>query len=116
MPLIGSREQRALREPLDARRVVDNSWPWPDSIAALAPGVAERLLRPFFTTKNHSNGLGLRLSQGLVERYGGGIGAGNRADGQSGEVFSVRLLTELQAPEAVNMHDGRPGNVVNASP
>jgi two-component system, NtrC family, sensor kinase len=44
-----------------------------------------------------------------VERYGGGIGAGNREDGQSGAVFSVRLLTEPQAPEAVNTRDGRPG-------
>jgi signal transduction histidine kinase len=43
----------------------------------LAPGVEERLLRPFFTTKNDGNGLGLRLSQGLVERYGGGVGTGN---------------------------------------
>lgn len=62
------------------------------------------------------NGLGLRLGQGLVGRYGGGIGTGNRTDRQSGAVFSVRLLTEPQAPEVVNTHDGRPGNVVNASP
>jgi len=78
--------------------------------------VGERLLRPFFTTKNDGNGLGLRLIQGLVERYGGRIGAGNRADGQSVAVFSVRLLTEPQAPEVVNTHDRRPGTVVNASP
>ena len=86
------------------------------AVTSLAPGVEERLLRPYFTTKNDGNGLGLRLSQGLVERYGGGIGTGNRTDRQSGAVFSVRLLTEPQAPEVVNTHDGRPGNVVNASP
>lgn len=85
-------------------------------VTSLAPGVDERLLRPYFTTKNDGNGLGLRLSQGLVERYGGGIGTGNRTDRQSGAVFSVRLLTEPQAPEVVNTHDERPGNVVNASP
>ena len=80
-----------------------------DSGAGLAPGVAERLFRPFFTTKNDGNGLGLWISLGLVERYGGGIVAANREDGQSGAVFSVRLLTEPQAPEAVNTRDGRPG-------
>ena len=80
-----------------------------DSGPGLAPGVAERLFRPFFTTKNDGNGLGLWISLGLVERYGGGIGAGNREDGHSGAVFSVRLLTEPQAPAAVNTRDGRPG-------
>ncbi len=80
-----------------------------DSGTGLAPGVAERLFRPFFTTRNDGNGLGLWISQGLVERYGGSITAANREDGQSGAVFSVRLLTEPQAPEAVNTRDGRPG-------
>ena len=79
-----------------------------DSGAGLAPGVEERLFRPFFTTKNDGNGLGLWISLGLVERYGGGIGAGHREDGQSGAVFSVRLLTEPQAPAATPTHDGRP--------
>jgi len=80
-----------------------------DSGPGLTPGVAERLFRPFFTTKNDGNGLGLWISLGLVERYGGGITAANREDGQRGAVFSVRLLTEPQAPEAVNTRDGRPG-------
>ncbi|MCY1536054.1 Adaptive-response sensory-kinase SasA [compost metagenome] len=80
-----------------------------DSGPGLAPGVAERLFRPFFTTKNDGNGLGLWISLGLVERYGGGIGAANRDDGNNGAVFSVRLLTEPQAPAAVNTRDGRPG-------
>lgn len=80
-----------------------------DSGPGLAPGVAERLFRPFFTTKNDGNGLGLWISQGLVERYGGLIVAGNRKDGLSGAVFSVRLLTEPQAPAAVHTRDGRPG-------
>ncbi|MFM6985025.1 MAG: cache domain-containing protein [Hydrogenophaga sp.] len=80
-----------------------------DSGTGLASGVAERLFRPFFTTKNDGNGLGLWISLGLVERYGGSITATNREDGQSGAVFSVRLLTEPQAPAAVNTRDGRPG-------
>jgi two-component system, NtrC family, sensor kinase len=74
----------------------------------LAPEVQERLFRPFFTTKNDGNGLGLWISQGLVERYGGHISAAKRSDGQPGAVFSVHLLTEAQAPAAVNTGDGRP--------
>jgi two-component system, NtrC family, sensor kinase len=80
-----------------------------DTGPGLAPGVEERLFRPFFTTKNDGNGLGLWISLGLVERYGGGIAAGNREDGGSGAVFSVRLLTEPQAPAPVSTRDGRPG-------
>jgi signal transduction histidine kinase len=69
----------------------------------------ERLFRPFFTTKNDGNGLGLWISQGLVERYGGGLIGANRSAGTSGAVFTVRLLTEPQAPAAVSTQDGRPG-------
>jgi len=79
-----------------------------DSGPGLAPGVQERLFRPFFTTKNDGNGLGLWISQGLLERYGGRLEAGNRPDGP-GAVFTVKLLTEPQAPAAVNTRDGRPG-------
>jgi signal transduction histidine kinase len=68
-----------------------------DSGPGLPPAVRERLFRPFFTTKNDGNGLGLWISQGLVERYGGTIEAGNAPEG--GAVFRVRLLTEPQVPE-----------------
>ncbi|MDP3250665.1 MAG: cache domain-containing protein [Hydrogenophaga sp.] len=79
-----------------------------DSGAGLSPEVRDRLFRPFFTTKNDGNGLGLWISQGLVERYGGGISADNRLDA-SGASFTVRLLTEPRAPEAAPTGDGRPG-------
>jgi two-component system, NtrC family, sensor kinase len=64
-----------------------------DSGPGLAPGVQERLFRPFFTTKNDGNGLGLWISQGLLERYGGRLEASNRSDG-NGAVFTVKLLAE----------------------
>jgi len=67
-----------------------------DSGPGLPPQVRERLFRPFFTTRTEGNGLGLWISQGLVERYGGSIEAGNAPEG--GAVFRVRLLTEPQAP------------------
>jgi signal transduction histidine kinase len=73
----------------------------------LAPEVQERLFRPFFTTKNDGNGLGLWISMGLVERYGGTINAGNRSDGP-GAVFTVQLLTEPVAPATSSTNDGRP--------
>ena len=79
-----------------------------DSGPGLAPGVQERLFRPFFTTKNDGNGLGLWISQGLLERYGGRLEAGNRPDA-TGAVFTVKLLSEPQSPAAVNTRDGRPG-------
>ena len=63
-----------------------------DSGPGLAPQVIERLFRPFFTTKNDGNGLGLWISLGLVERYGGSIEARN-ADG-GGAIFSITLWTE----------------------
>ncbi|WP_439517671.1 sensor histidine kinase [Hydrogenophaga sp.] len=79
-----------------------------DSGAGLSPEVRERLFRPFFTTKNDGNGLGLWISQGLVERYGGAISADNRSE-VSGASFTVRMLTEPRAPEATPTGDGRPG-------
>jgi two-component system, NtrC family, sensor kinase len=56
-----------------------------------------RLFRPFFTTKADGNGLGLWISIGLVERYGGSIRGENwRARGidRPGAVFSVWLLRD----------------------
>ena len=79
-----------------------------DSGAGLSPEVLERLFRPFFTTKNDGNGLGLWISQGLVERYGGHITAENLASGAS---FCVALLTEPHAPDAAPTRDGRPGGL-----
>jgi two-component system, NtrC family, sensor kinase len=81
-----------------------------DSGSGLSPEVLERLFRPFFTTKNDGNGLGLWISQGLVERYGGHITAENRPDVQ-GASFCVALLTEPHAPDAAPTRDGRPGGL-----
>ncbi|RJP72197.1 MAG: HAMP domain-containing protein [Comamonadaceae bacterium] len=81
-----------------------------DSGSGLSPEVLDRLFRPFFTTKNDGNGLGLWISQGLVERYGGHITAENRSDVQ-GASFCVALLTEPHAPDAAPTRDGRPGGL-----
>ena len=73
-----------------------------DTGPGLSPKVRERLFRPFFTTKNDGNGLGLWISTGLVERYGGGIEGLNReelGDGVRGATFRVWLLSEPLSPE-----------------
>lgn len=73
-----------------------------DTGAGLNSGIHEKLFRPFFTTKNEGNGLGLWISVGLVERYGGSIrGANRRERGEDaqGAVFSIWLGGEPQSPE-----------------
>jgi signal transduction histidine kinase len=73
-----------------------------DSGAGLSDAVRERLFSPFFTTKNDGNGLGLWISVGLVERYGGTITAANRpgaAEDPSGAAFGVWLPCEVHQPE-----------------
>jgi len=73
-----------------------------DSGPGLSERVKERLFRPFFTTKNDGNGLGLWISVGLVERYGGSIEGVNRrelGEEADGAVFRVWLLTEPMAPQ-----------------
>lgn len=68
-----------------------------DSGAGLTPEAQEQLFRPFFTTKNDGNGLGLWISVGLVERYGGNISAHNRralGENTDGAVFAVWLVRD----------------------
>jgi signal transduction histidine kinase len=69
-----------------------------DTGAGLTDSIRERLFSPFFTTKNDGNGLGLWISVGLIERYGGTIQAVNRRDtgeGARGALFGVWLPCEV---------------------
>jgi len=73
-----------------------------DTGPGLSERVKERLFRPFFTTKNDGNGLGLWISVGLVERYGGSIEGRNRrelGEDVTGASFRVWLLTEPLVPQ-----------------
>ena len=68
-----------------------------DTGPGLTPTTQDKLFSPFFTTKNDGNGLGLWISVGLLERYGGSISAHNRrelGEDADGAVFGVRLLHE----------------------
>ncbi|MDH5424717.1 MAG: cache domain-containing protein [Gammaproteobacteria bacterium] len=63
-----------------------------------------RVFDPFYTTKQSGTGLGLSVSFGLVQRYGGSIKVENNPD--AGSCFSIFLLhepeqvAELQATES----------------
>jgi signal transduction histidine kinase len=73
-----------------------------DTGPGLSNTAKERLFSPFFTTKNDGNGLGLWISVGLIERYGGSISAHNRrelGEDSNGAVFGVWLLCEGMADE-----------------
>ena len=75
-----------------------------DTGSGLSDAAKERLFSPFFTTKNDGNGLGLWISVGLVERYGGNINAHNRRESGEdldGAVFGVWLRCE-DADEAAS--------------
>ena len=48
------------------------------------------IFEPFYTTKSDGTGLGLAVSQNLVEQYGGHIAVANRKD-ERGVIFSVHL-------------------------
>ena len=62
-----------------------------DTGAGLSDELLARLFQPFVTRRPDGTGLGLWISRGLVERYGGDIRAANRRDGSSGALFTVIL-------------------------
>jgi signal transduction histidine kinase len=69
-----------------------------DSGAGMAPEVLAHIFNPFFTTKKaEGTGLGLWVSLGLVERYGGRISA-ESAPG-AGATFTVWLRSDPEMQE-----------------
>lgn len=62
-----------------------------DTGGGLSEELLARLFQPFVTRRPDGTGLGLWISRGLVERYGGDIRAANRRDAASGAVFTVVL-------------------------
>lgn len=71
-----------------------------DTGSGLTAAAHGQLFRPFFSTKKEGNGLGLWISAGLLERYGGTLSAANRrtqGEDVSGAVFGVWLAGTLAA-------------------
>jgi two-component system, NtrC family, sensor kinase len=60
-----------------------------DTGTGLSEELLARLFQPFVTRRPDGTGLGLWISRGLVERYGGDIRAANRAEG--GALFTLVL-------------------------
>jgi len=60
-----------------------------DTGPGIPRAILPRVFEPFFTTKETGAGLGLAISAGIVERFGGRITAINRRDG--GAVFRIVL-------------------------
>lgn len=80
----------ATRDAGDERVEIDIA----DTGAGLAPELLAELFQPFVTRKKDGTGLGLWISRGIVERYGGDIRAANRGDGVVGAVFTVVLRVD----------------------
>ena len=60
-----------------------------DSGPGIAPGTAERILDPFFTTKTQGSGLGLSIADRVCRDHGGTLRFENRPGG--GALFTVEL-------------------------
>jgi PAS domain S-box-containing protein len=60
-----------------------------DEGVGMSPEVTERVFRPFFTTKRSGTGVGLSVSQGIVEAHGGRI-AVESVPGR-GSIFTIVL-------------------------
>jgi signal transduction histidine kinase len=60
-----------------------------DTGPGIPRAILPRVFEPFFTTKETGAGLGLAISAGIVERFGGRISASNRREG--GAAFRIVL-------------------------
>ncbi len=88
-------------KPSMSRLVVEDS----------GPGVpaenVDRLFTPFFSTKGeHGTGLGLWVSKGIVEKYGGSISIGSRPQPDGTNRTQVQITMPC---EAIHQYAGEPG-------
>ena len=69
-----------------------------DSGMGMPSEVLENLFDPFFSTKDDGMGLGLFVSQNIVQEYGGLIEVDSEVG--VGTTFTVRLPVERQEPRS----------------
>lgn len=60
-----------------------------DSGPGMTPELCARVFEPFYTTKSHGMGMGLSISQSIIETHGGQLSATPNAEG--GTTFRFRL-------------------------
>jgi C4-dicarboxylate-specific signal transduction histidine kinase len=72
-----------------------------DSGPGLAPDVHDQLLHPFFTTKPDGLGLGLPISQSIIEAHGGRLWATPNARHGVTFHFTLPIASAAAPPEGV---------------
>ncbi|HEX3738556.1 MAG TPA: PAS domain-containing protein [Terriglobales bacterium] len=66
-----------------------------DTGVGLPPQQADQIFNPFFTTKPHGTGMGLRISRSIVESHGGRLWAARNS--HRGASFYITLPSRLEA-------------------
>jgi len=68
-----------------------------DTGIGFPPQMAEQIFHPFFTTKPHGTGMGLRISWSIIESHGGRLwAAGSPGSGATFHLNLFRTQTRLQ--------------------
>jgi C4-dicarboxylate-specific signal transduction histidine kinase len=89
------------RRRLALRARTENGWALAlveDSGPGIAPEVMARLFDPFFTTKINGMGMGLPISQTILDNHGGKLSVSSEVG--AGTCFQVRLPLSRTAGEA----------------
>jgi signal transduction histidine kinase len=76
-----------------------------DSGNGIDPDMLARLFTPFASTKPTGSGLGLSISQRIIEEHGGRIAGNNRSEG--GACFTIHLPARRQEPNHVDIAGDR---------
>jgi len=76
-----------------------------DTGSGISRAVQRRIFEPFFTTKdNHGTGLGLWISQEIVEKHQGKLGVrSSQRPGKSGTVFRLFLPFDAVLPDSIQL-------------
>jgi signal transduction histidine kinase len=68
-----------------------------DTGMGIPPQLGEQIFRPFFTTKSHGTGMGLRICRSIIESHGGRIWATSNDGPGATFFFSIPPGTDVPA-------------------